>query len=132
LCSRVQSDHELERRSATKLVRKVEQVDAYDPSVVHDEDYFKRLQNSASHRFASTHDVMVAFLGLFWPIFDEKRIIFFQINVLASLSAIWPIFGDKMNDIFHGRFWPILTNLRWPKLPIFFKILHVLHTQAVF
>jgi hypothetical protein len=26
----------------------------FDSSVVHDEDYFKRLQNSASHRFASS------------------------------------------------------------------------------
>jgi hypothetical protein len=45
-------DHEVERRGATKLVQKVEQVEAYDPHVVHDEEYFKRLQNSASHRFA--------------------------------------------------------------------------------
>lgn len=45
-----ESDHEMERRSSTKLVQKVEQVEAYDPNVVHDEDYFKRLQNSASHR----------------------------------------------------------------------------------
>jgi hypothetical protein len=42
---------EVERRGATKLVRTVEQVDAYDPHVVHDEEYFKRLQNSASHRY---------------------------------------------------------------------------------
>ena len=46
-----ESDHEVERRSATKLVQKVEQIDAFDPNVVHDEDYYKRLQNSASHRF---------------------------------------------------------------------------------
>ena len=44
---------EVERRGATKLVRTVEQVDAYDPHVVHDEEYFKRLQNSASHRYQS-------------------------------------------------------------------------------
>lgn len=43
-------DHDLDRRSATKLVQKVEQVDAYDPHVVHDEDYYKRLQNSAAHK----------------------------------------------------------------------------------
>ena len=48
-----ESEHDLERRSATKLVQKVEQVDEFDPNVVHDEDYFKRLQNSASHRFES-------------------------------------------------------------------------------
>jgi proprotein convertase subtilisin/kexin type 2 len=45
-----ESDHEVERRSSTKLVQKVEQIDAFDPNVVHDEDYYKRLQNSASHR----------------------------------------------------------------------------------
>lgn len=38
-----------DKRSQYKIVEQVKQIEAYDPRVVHDQDYFNRLQNSASH-----------------------------------------------------------------------------------